>query len=317
MSGQQNLFPPEGLKLENNLQIENALKQKFVATGDVRYHEISESFAHIRDARRIPIRDLTLKEEVMANGSIVKIPRKFLEQSVDVVDQLTNLGYKACNQLRDCNNNWVLRGLINARIENLRKNGRRDKRKQKSSRDAKRMCRMAERTNPRAIISATQQVRSPSADDVIFVGMTPDLQSDDSPDFGLNETSYSETMDSPILASEIPEERRSFERGRTIFDSVVPESNCVGVLSSEDVEPRSEPLVPSEDDDLEEVLPRPRSLRKNPPRTEAGKSFFENEAPQAKRRKLLHNSVTDWIRSAQVWISRGSASSPFYLHNSF
>ncbi len=83
--------------------------------------------------------------------------------------------------------------------------------------------------------------------------------------------------------------RRSFERGRTIFDSDVPELNYVGVLSSEDVEPRSEPPVPSEDDDLEEVLPRPRSLRKNPPRTEAGKIFFENEAPQAKRRKLLHN----------------------------
>ncbi|KAI0994644.1 hypothetical protein K3495_g13537 [Podosphaera aphanis] len=224
----------------------------------------------------------------MANRSIVKIPRKYLEQSVDVVDQLTNLGYKACNQLRDCNNNWALRGLIKARIENLGKNGRRDKRKQKSSRDAKRMCRMAEPTNPRARISATQQARSPSADDVIFVGMTPDLQSDDSPDFEINETSYSETMDSPILASEIPQER-SFERGRTIFDSVGPESNYVGVLSSEDVEPLSEPPVPSEDDDLEEVLPRPRSLRKNPPRTESEKIFFENEAPQAKRRKLLHN----------------------------
>ncbi|KAI0997294.1 hypothetical protein K3495_g10891 [Podosphaera aphanis] len=160
MSSQQNLYPPEGLKLENNLQIENALKQKFVATGDERYHEISNSFAHIRYALKIPIRDLTLKEEVMANGSIVKIPRKYLEQSVDVVDQLTNLGYKACNQLRDCSNNWVLRGLIKARIENLRKNGRRDKRKQKSSRDAKRMCRMAKPTNPRAIISATKQEKS-------------------------------------------------------------------------------------------------------------------------------------------------------------
>ncbi|KAI0999439.1 hypothetical protein K3495_g8753 [Podosphaera aphanis] len=150
-------------------------------------------------------------------------------------------------------------------------------------------CRMAEPTNPRAIISATQQAISPSADDVIFVGKTPDLQSDDSPHLELNETSYSETMDSPILASEVPQERRSLERGRTIFDGDVPKSNYVGVLSSEDVEPRSEPPVPDEDDDLEEVLPRPRSLRKNPPRIEAGKIFFENEAPQAKMRKLLHN----------------------------
>ncbi|KAI1001264.1 hypothetical protein K3495_g6941 [Podosphaera aphanis] len=174
---------------------------------------------------------------------------------------MTNLGYKACNQLRDCNNNWLLRGLIKAQIENLRKNGRRDKRKQKSSRDAKKVCRMAETTNPRAIISATRQAIFPSADDMIFVGKTPDLQSDDSPHFELNETIYSETMDFPILASEVPQERRSFVRGRTIFDSDVPESNYVGALSSEDVEPRSEPPVHSEDDNLEEVLPRPQSLR--------------------------------------------------------
>ncbi len=46
------------------------MKQKFIATGDERYHEISKSFAHIKDALKIPIRDLILKEEVKANGYV-------------------------------------------------------------------------------------------------------------------------------------------------------------------------------------------------------------------------------------------------------
>lgn len=87
----------------------------------------------------------------------------------------------------------------------------------------------------------------------------------------------------------ILQRKRFIEGQRTSFDSDVSESNHFRVLSSEDIEPRSELPNPFEDENLEVELPRSRSLRKNPPRTEAGKIFFENEAPQAKRRKLLYN----------------------------
>lgn len=70
MAGQQNLYTPEGFKIENNLQIENALKQKFVTTADERYDKIRKSFFHIKDTLRIPVGDLNLKEEVEVNGYV-------------------------------------------------------------------------------------------------------------------------------------------------------------------------------------------------------------------------------------------------------